>query len=58
MSVVFTEKSGKTRRPIGVVDADGDAGGRLMVPWISRIARPAGVWSIPGRGFMALLVAS
>lgn len=26
-------------------------GGRLRVPWISRIARPEGVWRRWGRGF-------
>lgn len=26
-------------------------GGRLRVPWISRIARPEGVWRSWGRGF-------
>lgn len=27
--------------------------GRLMVPWISRMARPVGVWRSWGRGFGA-----
>ena len=41
-----------------LVDADnpedrslGGSGGVLMVPWISRIARPDGVWRRVGRGF-------
>lgn len=36
---------------MGVLGDFGVGGGRLMVPWISRIARPVGVWRSWGRGF-------
>lgn len=35
---------------MGVGVRDG-VGGRLIVPWISRMARPVGVWRSVGRGF-------
>jgi len=36
---------------MGVLGVLGVGGGRLIVPWISRIARPVGVWRSWGRGF-------
>lgn len=41
----------------GIVEDIGGSegkGGVLMVPWISRIARPEGVWRRVGRGLVVL----
>ena len=40
-----------------MVVAEGEAAGRLILPWISRIASPAGVCSSDGSGLLDFVTA-